>query len=168
MSLKTNIDALAVRIATEFKTLRTTLGDNAALTTTNKATLVAAVNELKALIDASTSVINDAVNNTTSTYSSQKIIDLLTALEEQIKRDIIGEASGAYDTLLELQTALESDQTALAGLLTAVDNRVRFDAAQSLTEIQKQQARDNIDVYSKAEIGDVTANFVTAFEAALV
>jgi hypothetical protein len=167
MSLKTNIDALAVRIATEFKTLRTTLGDNAALTTTNKATLVAAVNELKALINASTSV-NDAVTNTTSTYSSQKIVDLLTALEAQIKSDIIGGASSAYDTLLELQTALESDKTALAGLLTAVDNRVRFDAAQSLTEIQKQQARDNIDVYSKAEIGDVTANFVTAFEAALV
>jgi hypothetical protein len=167
MSLKTNIDALAVRIATEFKTLRTTLGDNAALTTTNKATLVAAVNELKALIDASTPV-NDAVTNTTSTYSSQKIVNLLTALEAQIKSDIIGGASSAYDTLLELQTALESDQTALAGLLTAVDNRVRFDAAQSLTEIQKQQARDNIDVYSKAEIGDVTANFVTAFEAALV
>jgi hypothetical protein len=167
MSLQTNIDALATRIATEFKTVRSTLGSNGNLTTTAKATLVDAINELKTAIASATSV-NDAVTNTTMTYSSSKIVALLSALEASIKNDIIGGASSAYDTLLELQTAIQSDNTQISALLTAVGNRLRFDAAQTLTEPQKQQARDNIDVYSKAEIGNVATNFVTTFEAGLV
>jgi hypothetical protein len=167
MSLKTNIDSLAVRVATEFKTLRATLGSNSSLATTNKTTLVASINELKAAIDASTSV-NDAVTNTTSTYSSSKISSLLSAMETQIKTDIIGGASSAYDTLVEIQAILTGDASQLSSLLAAVGNRLRIDDDQDLTEIQKAQGRSNLDVYSKAEIGDVTASFVTTFEAALI
>jgi hypothetical protein len=167
MSLQTNVEALATRIATEFKTVRGTLGANADLTTTAKANLVAAINELKTSIAATTSV-NDAATNATTTYSSTKIVALLNALEAKVKSDLIGGASSAYDTLLELQTAIQADDTQITALLTAVGNRLRFDAAQTLTEPQKQQARDNIDVYSKAEIGNVATNFVTVFEAALV
>lgn len=167
MSLKTNIDSLAVRVATEFKTLRATLGSNSSLATTNKTTLVASINELKAAIDASASV-NDSVTNTTSTYSSSKISSLLSAMETQIKTDIIGGASSAYDTLVEIQAILTGDASQLSSLLAAVGNRLRIDADQGLTEIQKEQGRSNLDVYSKAEIGDVAANFVTTFEAALI
>lgn len=167
MSLKTNIDSLAVRVATEFKTLRAAIGSNAALSTTAKTTLVAAINELKAAIDASTSV-NDAVTNATTTYSSQKIVSLLSAMETQIKSDIIGGAAEAYDTLVEIQALLQGDAAQLSSLLAAVGNRLRIDDDQGLNETQKAQGRANLDVYSKSEIGDFSAGFVATFEAALI
>ena len=71
------------------------------------------------------------------------------------------------DTLNELAASLGDDPEFAASTATALGNRVRVDAAQAFTQPQKQQARDNLDVWSKAEVGDVTTDFVAAFEAAL-
>ena len=178
MSLQVNIDALIVRIADEFKNVRAATGSTADLTTASK-TLVSAINELKTSIAAATSVddavtgtsttyssakivdliaaatsVDDAVTDGSTTYSSTKIVDLLTTLEGKIKSDIIGGADAAYDTLLELQTSLQNDDTQIAAILAALGNRLRFDAPQELDGVQQQYARDNIDVYSKAEIAE--------------
>jgi hypothetical protein len=123
---------------------------------------VAAANyATKAYADAK---INDAAAAATTTYSSNEIIARLATL----KNEILGGASSAYDTLLEIQNALAGDDADIASLLTAVGNRIRFDAGQSLTAPQLQQAQDNISVYSRAEIGNPEQNLVTAFEAALL
>ena len=80
---------------------------------------------------------------------------------------VVDSAPGALDTLNELAASLGDDPEFAASTATALGNRVRVDAAQAFTQPQKQQARDNLDVWSKAEVGDVTTDFVAAFEAAL-
>ena len=77
-------------------------------------------------------------------------------------------AGATLDTLKELADALGGDENFAATMSTALGNRVRVDAAQSFTEPQKLQARSNIDVYSKTEIGNPEADLVATFEAALV
>lgn len=108
--------------------------------------------------------ITDAATNTTSVWSSQKTTDYVISVRDAL----VGGASAAYDTLIELQNALQSDDTDIAALTTAVGNRVRFDAAQTLTAPQQAQARTNIDAASATDVGSTTTNYVSTFEAGLV
>lgn len=148
MSLSTNVTNLATRVATECKSIRTLLNGNAAdlsgLSTTAKTNLVAAINELKAEVAAAAASggasINDAAISTTTTYSSNKI-------EQEIAEAVAALVNGspaALDTLAELATALGNDPNAITSINTALGNRVRFDAAQTLTAPQKSQALANI------------------------
>lgn len=81
---------------------------------------------------------------------------------------VVAGAPGALDTLNELATALGNDASFATTTATALGNRVRVDAAQTLTGTQQTQGQDNLSVYSRAQIGDPTTDFVTVFEAALV
>ena len=126
MSLATRIESLVIRVAQEFNDVRAKAGNLANLTTTDKSNLVAAINELKAAV-VSSAVIDDAHVAATTTYSSNKIVSLLDAL----KTEILGGADAAYDTLVEIQQLLQNGTSGLDALLAAVNNRVRFDAAQS-------------------------------------
>lgn len=164
MSLATNIANLATRVATECKALRTLINGNAAdlssLTTTAKGNLVLAVNELKASITAlgTPATINDAATNSSETWSSTKInSEITTALNNAIDG-----APGALDTLNELAAAIGDDASFASTVTTALGNRVRYDAAQTLTTPQQAQACANIGV------GDPESNFVTTFNAGLV
>ena len=125
---------------------------------------IAAINELKAAI-AAVAVIDDlAPGSTTTTFSASKIVTLLDDLRAQI----LGGADAAYDTLLELQQALQNDQTGIAALTAAIDKRVRFDAPQTLTAPEQLQARTNIGAVASTDVGDTTTDFVAIFEAALI
>lgn len=171
MSLQTNLSNLATRIGNETKALRTLLNGNAAdltsLTTTAKTNLVAAVNELKAEIAALGSgvTLNDASVSSGAAWSSQKISDELDLLKDEILGPGV---SAALDTLKELGDALAANDGDIATITTALANRVRFDAAQTLDAAQQLQARQNIGAVSTADVGDTTTNFVTVFETALV
>lgn len=165
MSLTTQISNLAVRIATECKSIRSVTGDKASLTTTDKTSLVAAVNELKAALSGAAGILDSAgVGDTSHTWSADKIITAISAA----KSELINGAPAAYDTLLEIANELSTNGGAITGLLTAVGNRVAFDQVQTLTAPQKAQAIANIGAISAADVGDVTTNFVTTFEAGLV
>ena len=163
MSLQTQLNSFVLRVAEEFNTVKGRTGTLTALTTTDKSSLVAAINELKAAIVTAV-MIDDLQVSTTTTYSSNKVVTLLDAL----KADILGGADPAYDTLLELQQALQNDQSGIAALTASIDKRVRFDAAQTLTVLEQQQARTNIGAVAATDIGDVATDFVAIFEAALV
>ena len=160
MSLTTRIESLVLRVAQEFNDVRAKAGNLAQLTTTDKSSLVAAINELKAAVVAS-GAIDDTQVATTSTYSSSKIVTLLDTL----KAEILG---GAYDTLLEIQQLLQDGTSGLDALLTAVNHRVRFDAAQTLTAAEQAQARSNIGAVAAADVGDTDTDFVAIFEGALL
>ena len=142
-TLQTNLTNLATRIGTELKAHRTLINGNAAdlssLTTTAKSNLVAAINELQAAV-ASATEINDASTGTSATWSASKIVEELGDL----KTEILGGAGAAFDTLQELATLIGENDGDITGILTALDNRVRFDAAQTLTAPQKTQALANI------------------------
>lgn len=82
---------------------------------------------------------------------------------------LVNSAPGLLDTLGEIADALGDDPNFAATMTTALNNRVRVDTAtQGLTALQQSNARTNIDVYSKAEIGNVNADFVATFNAGLV
>ena len=164
MSLQTQLHSLVIRVADEFKAVYAKIGNLSSLSTTDKSTLVAAINELKAAI-ATVAVIDDLTpGSTTTTFSASKIVTLLDALRAQI----LGGADAAYDTLLELQQALQNDQTGIAALTAAIDKRVRFDAVQTLTAPEQLQTRTNIGAVASIDIGDTTTDFVAIFEAQLI
>jgi capsid protein len=160
MSLATRIESLVIRVAQEFNDVRAKTGN---LTTTDKSNLVAAINELKAAV-VSSSEIDDVNIAISSTYSSSKIVTLLDAL----KSEILGGADAAYDTLLEIQQLLQNGTSGLDALLAAVNNRVRFDAAQTLTAPEQAQARSNIGAVAASDVGNTDTDFVAVFEGALV
>lgn len=171
-TLQTRLTDLATRIATEIKALRTLVNGNAAdlsaLTFTPKTTLVAALNQLKSDLDglaaAAGATIDDAAtSSTTKTYSVTKIRDLVSTSISALTSG----APAALDTLDELAAALGDDANFAATVTTALGNRVRFDAAQSLTAPQKVQANANTGSLSLVQAGDPDANLVAAFETGL-
>lgn len=165
MSLQSQISNLVVRIGTECKSIRNVTGDKSSLATTDKTSLVAAINELYAALGGATQIQDSAgAGDTTHTWSANQIVAQLA----QVRADILDGAPAAYDTLLEISTALQANEGGLDDVLSALGNRVRFDAAQSLSAQQKAQAIANIGAISAADVGDVGINFVGAFEAALV
>lgn len=231
MSLTTQLSNLTTRIGTEFKSVRNSLGTLASLSTTEKGSLVGAINEIYAGISSGGTIVADAITDATEVGKS-----VLRAVDAETARSAIGagtsdlvigttattakagdytpawgDVSGkpdviaagtteadariaisvsstaemnsaistavngivdgapvAYDTLKEIADYLAANDTAVGGITTALANRVRVDAAQSFTELQKVQARTNIDVHSKAEIGNPETDLVGVFEAALV
>lgn len=166
MSLQNRIESLVLRLAAEFKTIYGQVGTLANLSTTDKINLVAAINELRLQIETvdGKTLIDDANSASISTtFSASKITSLLDAL----KADLLGGADAAFDTLKELQDAIQSDQTGIAALLAAVNARVRFDAAQALTAEEQTQARNNIGALSATAVGDPETDFVAIFESAL-
>ena len=151
MSLRTNIEALATRIGTEFKAIRTLLtgtatGNLSGLTTADKTSVVAAINEVNA---SAGGVINDAAASLTTTYSSTKIAADLSAAVS----DLINGAPGALDTLNELAAALGND----ANYAATITNALALKA-------------DIADTFSVTQLGAAvdTTDYVAVFEAALL
>lgn len=169
MSLKQRVEDGFVAIATALKATRILINNNAAdlsaLNTTAKSNLVAAINEVNSKPSGG-AAINDASNaSTTETYSINKIKSEDAANRAALKAEILGSVSAAQDTLEEIKAYVDSGQ---AVDLTALANRLRIDINnQGLTAPQKQNGRDNLDVYSRTEIGDPETDFVAAFNAAL-
>lgn len=152
MSLSTNLQGLATRIATEIKSVRTLINGNAAdlsaLTTTNKATVVAAINELDAAIVAAAesggASIDDNNVAASTTWSSSKIDSTIDLDVSAAISALVDGADPALDTLNELAAALQDNDSDIGAITTALDHRVRFDSAQTLTGSEQQQARNNI------------------------
>ena len=130
-------------------TLKSNQGDLANLKTTDKTSLVNALNELKVLITSIGSGISDTSTTTTNTWSSTKISTEIT----KAINNLINGADVSSDTLKELADKI-------AALTQADNGLVSAKIPQSFTASEKLQARNNIDVYSKAEIGDINTNFV--------
>jgi len=169
MSLVNQVQLLTERVAAELKAHRVLINGNAAdlsaLTTTEKSNLVGALNELHALIGAidTSEVIDDTTVGLATTYSSAKIVDLVaTAID-----DLVAGAPAALDTLKELADAFTDTENVVASLTLALSNRLRIDADQDLTPAQQAFGRSNLDVFSKAEIGDIDTDFVAIFNAGL-
>lgn len=124
MSLETNVSGLAIRVATEIKAVRTQFAGNASgslagLATTNKASLIAALNELVELVSAAAGIDDDTTDPTT-TWSSTKVLAEITAARDAL----VDGAPGALDTLGKLATALQDNYSEQDSRLTALTARV--------------------------------------------
>lgn len=144
-TLDGQIQALATQLGTDIKQIITKQGNLSALTTTQKASLVLAINELKAelgTIDAN--LIDDSAPSSTKTYSSSKIVSEIQTKCQEVKDALLGGAGEAFDTLKELADLIEQNQDLIESLQTLAGSHVRYDAAQELSPQQKTQARTNI------------------------
>ena len=171
MTLEQRLIALAQAIGADVKALLAAQGSLSALTTTAKASLVAAVNELKTAVDAAAgggvSIDDGAGDGATGvTWSADKIFDAIEAAKTAVKNDLTAGAAAALDTLSELAAALNNDPNFAATIAAEIANRVRFDAAQTLTAPQQTQARANIGAQSAAAIGDPDHDLVADYTAA--
>lgn len=185
MSLITNITDLITAIGTDYKQLRSWItgsssGDLSGLTTTTKADLVSAINEVNAKptsgdpADASTTtkgVIEIATLAEVATGTDTvRAVTPEGVRQERIalKSEILGPSvPAALDTLDELAAALADDANFSASVTTALGNRVRVDtAAQGLDSTQKSNARTNIAAVGTADIGNPDTDLVELYTTA--
>ena len=135
------ITELAQAIAQDIKELKSTQGLLDSLSTTSKASLVDAINELHLAISNSTDV-DDSAENGISTWSSSKIRESInTAISE-----LINGSGSALDTLKELADALGNDANFAATLAEQMGKRVRVDAAQTFTVTEQAQGCANLGI----------------------
>ena len=163
MSLETRIVALAQAMGADVKALTAAQGTLTSLNTTTKTSLVAAINELLTLIGSAGVSINDGAGNgnTGVTWSADKIFDSIEAAKTAVKNELLAGAGAAFDTLNELAAALGNDPTFATTIAAEVANRVRYDAAQTLTSPQQSQARANIGAAAASDVAALTTGLGT-------
>lgn len=184
LSLQTRIGDLITAIGTDIKQLRTWVtgsasGNLTGLTTTDKSSVVAAINEVKA---GSTGSPPDASETVKGVVELATLAEVATGTDTEravtaagvrqertaLKDEILGAGvPAALDTLDELAAALGDDANYASTVTTALGNRVRTDTnAQGLDATGKSNARTNIDVYSTTDLGnpdtDLAALYTTA------
>ena len=123
MSLLTRISALINSIATDIKDVYAKIGNLSSLQTTTKSSLVGAINEIKS---SGGLQINDSTPSVSTTFSGTAIDSKIATAKTEVKNEILGSASAAYDTLQEIQAQMEADDTAAASLTTAVGQRPTY------------------------------------------
>lgn len=157
-NLSAQISALATQVGTDIKGILSSVGNLGSLTTTQKASLVVALNELKAsLTDLEGKLgaqIDDAKNSLTTTWSSQKISTQITSAVNSL----VDGAPGTLDTLKELAEALTQNKDAISALQALAAGHVKFDSVQALSSEQQKQARENIGAASSVDVGTVASN----------
>lgn len=163
MSLATQVSALATTIGNAIQADRAARGDLTSLTTTDKSSIVNAINEAVASISGAGATINDAATATSSVWSSDKTNTEIGAAVAAL----VNAAPGALDDLNELAAAIGDDANFAATISAELGNRLRYDATQTLSGPQQVQAQANMGATSSTDIGSVTTDFVAAFTTAL-
>ena len=137
--IKNSVDTLKTDVSTK-------LGDLTTLATTDKTSVVRAMNELKASIGA--------VNTGTDESAVNQLIDnKINAL--------VDNAPEALNTLKEIADKLQADESTATALASTVSKKVAFDSPQSLSTEQQKQAQENIG------LGDLSsADLVTVYTTA--
>lgn len=131
--------------------LQGNVGSLSALTTTEKGSLVAAINELKA---SATNLIDDTTTDTDTTWSSSKIAtSIATGLA-----GLVDGAPEALNTLKELSEAFQNNPNAIQNILDTLGKVVRVDVAQAFSAAEKSQGRANLGAASDADLNQLASN----------
>lgn len=157
LSTLEKVNLLAARIGQECKALHDKAGDLANLTGTQKASLVAALNEQIAALATLSGTVG---GHTTSIGEIQSALtqletDLTSAIataKSDVKSELLNGAGTAYDTLKELADLIITNADAITALRALAAGHVKFDEAQTLTDAQKGQARTNIGAASASDV----------------
>ena len=107
-------------VGTKDKEIITLIGALSSLTTTQKSSIVGAINELKQTITAlsgSSAGIDDTSTGDSSTLSAKKIIELLNQAKDDVKNELLGgQVDASIDTIKELGDMLKNIQAGEDGL----------------------------------------------------
>jgi len=152
MSLEIKLSQFAQAVGTDIKNVLEKVGTLSNLTTADKTSLVAAINEIKTA-QANATGIDDETPSSSTTYSSNKIEQLL----QQSIQAIVGAAPTALDTLAELAAALDNEENFAANLVVQLSEKVGV-TAQSFTAPQQAQARSNIGAASSSDLATLSQN----------
>lgn len=163
MSLKTRLGDLITAIATDYKQIMSRIGDTSALTTTNKTSLVLALNEVNAKPSGAGGAAiadGDSGTSTTTTYSASKI-SALNAAQDTV---IAGKANSSHThDLSQITDAnLKADASAVVNLTGAqtVSGVKTFSVAPVVPDNSFAIAKTNgltAALAAKAEILDTAA-----------
>jgi hypothetical protein len=160
-TLSAQISALATQIGSDIKTLIAHDGDLSALTTQQKASLVLALNELKAGLTAVEgklgAQIDDSSSGTDKTWSASKINSAITSAVNAL----INGAPETLDTIKEVADAITATKDAISAIQAVAAGHVKYDGAQDLTSEQKTQARTNIGAAGTADVEAVKTTIGT-------
>lgn len=168
MSLQTRLGDLVTAIATDYKQLRTWItgsssGTLSSLNTTDKASLVAAINEVKAGSSGAPPVATETVAGIGEIATLAEVAagvahdnHFVTPAgvrqeRDALKAELLGGADAAWDTLNELKTFV--DQAEESSVISALTTTVG-------------QKADSSTVYTKAEIGNPETDLAAAYAAA--
>lgn len=162
MTLEARLVAFATANGADIKLLNNRIGDLSSLPTTAKNSLVAALVELYGLMGEAGAVIDDNAGNgaTSVTWSADKIFDMIAAAKAEVKNDLWGGATAAYDTFVELEALMKADDTIATALAQKVGEKVSFAEVQTLTTAQRLQACENMG------LGNPDVDLVAAYNAA--
>lgn len=125
------------------------IGNLTTLNTTEKTTLIGAINELHQSVrslSGSAAGINDSATNETSTLSAKKILELVSQAKTDAKSEILGgNVSAELDTIKELADALNGMKTGEDGLNKLIQKISQVN--ESLTALnQKFTALDAVNL----------------------
>lgn len=163
-SIKTEVQTLESQVSGD----EAKLGDLSDLSTQAKNSLVAAVNELNGRTPPAGSIGTNASLTTDAKDSLVAAINEVHALAKSpgdvdsklqaLKEEIVGGASGAYDTLKELETALQNKSDA-SDVVQQLTNVLRYDNNTALSE----EHQNNV----AAKLGVTAPDFAATFRQAL-
>lgn len=112
------------------------IGAMQSLTTTQKDTIVGAINEMNQRINSlssSAAGINDSATNETATLSAKKILELLNQAKADVKNELLGgQVDASIDTIKELGDMLKNIQTGEDGLNKLVQKITQTNQSLSL------------------------------------
>lgn len=149
MALIDSLKSFAQKVGQDMGLINNKIGDVAALTTTDKTSLVSAVNEVKSNLSNLDLGVDEVAVGTIATAKAKEEID-----------KIVAGAPAAFDTLKELADAVQSGSTTAQAVATKLNTRLSFGETQTLTAQQKLMAGNNLG------IGDVTVNLLAVYTTA--
>ena len=83
---------------------------------------------------------------------------ITTKVNEEIAK-VVGGAPATFDTLKEIADYIETDKSGASAMATSINNRLRFDEQQSLTEAQQTNVLNSL--------GLTDTDFTTAYTTAV-
>jgi hypothetical protein len=170
-TIQEELDLAFLEVGTQFNNIRGIIGSLANLTTTQKSSLVDAINELRQGQAQAGAQINDTTPGNATVFSSAMTVIQIIAAKDDLRNELLGGAGPTIDTLKEIADLLIAsdlnDDNALAGLTTALGNRLRVDAPQTLDAAQKAQGNTNLGSVSLAQFGDPAHSYRNVLLAAM-
>lgn len=102
-------------------------------------------------------IINDESSSGSTVYSSNKVSTLIT----QVKEELLGGASEAYDTLKEIEEYITTDKSGASAMTLALSQRLKINEVHILSPEELSNIQESL------KLGNTDTDFVAVFNRAL-